>query len=427
MFNRTKSEFSSKNSKIRTLKNIKKYPKFKIESEKPHCFLYRIRKINPEIKLNYQLELYQKKQRYSTSKDEELINENKYNRKFFIRKKEDEDYIYQPALSHRDRINRIYLQGKKSISTGHFRSIASNFKNGNNNYNFIDFSSIFDGKDLEDNNLSSFFITNNKKISTKYITKINSAETSRIFSLRNSPENRKDKQSLTKREKILYFKLKGLELRNKIYETFYRANNASLELNQEISNCRNYDKMFPLNDDEKYFKKNYRKINDDKFKLKENMMKCIEMKKSINPLPRNFQYLDKYGKRILMQARELDLYKQKFLHKNQDKKNFVLNSKFFINKLLGELNELGSDILATKKKFKGEDAIEPKNENNFFHGLIRENLLKNLSDEDYIQETMRMKNVENSLENKGEKRIYALKQRSKAIRHKVRSGDYNYI
>ena len=185
--------------------------------------------------------------------------------------------------------------------------------------------------------------------------------------------------------------------------------------------------MFPLNDDEKYFKKNYRKINDDKVKLKENMMKCIEMKKSINPLPRNFQYLDKYGKRILMQARELDLYKQKFLHKNQDKKNFVLNSKFFINKLLGELNELGSDILATKKKFKGEDAIEPKNENNFFHGLIRENLLKNLSDEDYIQETMRMKNVENSLENKGEKRIYALKQRSKAIRHKVRSGDYNYL
>ena len=58
MFNRTKSEFSSKNSKIRTLKNIKKYPKFKIESGKPHCLLYRIRKINPEIKLNYQLELY---------------------------------------------------------------------------------------------------------------------------------------------------------------------------------------------------------------------------------------------------------------------------------------------------------------------------------------------------------------------------------
>jgi hypothetical protein len=128
-----------------------------------------------------------------------------------------------------------------------------------------------------------------------------------------------------------------------------------------------------------------------------------------------------------MQAREIDVYKQKFLHKNIEKKNFVLNSKFYVNKLLGELNELGSDILATKKKFKGEDAIEPKNENNFFHGLIKENLLKNLNDEDYIKETKLIKNVANFLENKGEKRLYALKQRSKAMRHKVRSGDYNYL
>ena len=151
------------------------------------------------------------------------------------------------------------------------------------------------------------------------------------------------------------------------------------------------------------------------------------MKKSINPLPRNFQYLDKYGKRILMQAREMDVYKQKFLHKNIEKKNFVLNSKFYVNKLLGELNELGSDILATKKKFKGEDAIEPKNEKNFFHGLIKENLLKNLSDKHYIEETMRRKNVANQFENKGEKRVFAMKRRSLAMRHKVRSGDYNYI
>ena len=49
-----------------------------------------------------------------------------------------------------------------------------------------------------------------------------------------------------------------------------------------------------------------------------------EVKKSINPLPRNFQYLDKYGKRILMQAREMDVYKQKFLHKNIEKKKFCI-------------------------------------------------------------------------------------------------------
>lgn len=356
--------------------------------------------------MDYQLELYQKKQRYSVSKDDELIDENKYTQKFFLRKKEDEDYLYQPSFSQRDRLSRYYLQSKRSIGTGQFRSISGN------NFNFFDFSSIFEDKDFfEDKTNSSFY---NKK-----------AKTSRDFNvMKNSPENKKN---LTKREKMLYFKLKGMELRNKIYETFDRVNNASLELNQDINNSKNYDKIFGLSDDQKYIKKNYKKINDDKIKLVQNISKSAEVKKSINPLPRNFQYLDKYGKRILMQAREMDVYKQKFLHKNIEKKNFVLNSKFYVNKLLGELNELGSDILATKKKFKGEDAIEPKNEKNFFHGLIKENLLKNLSDKHYIEETMRRKNVANQFENKGEKRVFAMKRRSLAMRHKVRSGDYNYI
>ena len=60
---------------------FKKLAKFQIEEGKPHCFLYRIRKINPEINLNYKLELYQKKQRYSSTRNEELEkklqNENK--------------------------------------------------------------------------------------------------------------------------------------------------------------------------------------------------------------------------------------------------------------------------------------------------------------------------------------------------------------
>ena len=359
--------------------------------------------------MNYQLELYQKKQRYSVSKDDELVDENKYNQKFFLRKKEDEAYLYQPSFSQRDRLSRYYLQSKKSIGTGQFRSISGN------NFNF-DFSSIFQDKDFfDDKTNSSFFITNNRK-----------AKTSREFNtIKNSPEN--IKKSLTRREKLLYFKLKGIELRNKIYETFDRVNNASLELNQDINNSKFYDKMFGLSDDLKYLKKNYKKINDDKIKLVQDICKSAEVKKSINPLPRNFQYLDKYGKRILMQAREMDVYKQKFLHKNIEKQSFILNSKFYLNKLLGELNELGSDILATKKKFKGEDAIEPKNEKHFFHGLIKENLLKNLSDGHYIEEIRRRKNVDNSIENKGEKRVYAMKQRSLAMRHKVRSGDYNYL
>ena len=62
--------------------------------------------------MDYQLELYQKKQRYSVSKDE-LIDENKYTQKFFLRKKEDEDYLYQPSFSQRDRLSRYYLQSKR--------------------------------------------------------------------------------------------------------------------------------------------------------------------------------------------------------------------------------------------------------------------------------------------------------------------------
>ena len=120
-----------------------------------------------------------------------------------------------------------------------------------------------------------------------------------------------------------------------------------------------------------------------------------------------------------MQAREYDKYKQEFLHKNPSKKFFQLNSKFYLNKLLGELNELGSDILATKKKFKGEDAIEPKNEKNFFHDLVKENLLVNLSDANYIKEIMQRRNSADTLDDKIEKRLFALKQKSFAMKHKL--------
>ena len=406
---------------------FKKLVKFQIEEGKPHCFLYRIRKINPEINLNYKLELYQKKQRYSSTKNEEMVDENKYGRKYFIRSNREDEYTYHPCLSQREH-NNLYLQNKKSIGHGEFRSISSIMKNINNknNYNYYDFSVLFEERDkdlFDENNSSTFFITNNKKGSTKVTTKTNSAETSRPFSTKNIPNENIIKNS---REKILQLKMKGIELKNRIHDTFDKVNNASLELNQDIVNSKKYDKIFCLNrDDDKYFKKNYKKINENKNKLKKYLFKCIDTKKEqTNILPRPLRYLDKEGKKILMEARELDKYKQRFLNKNQSKKANALNSKFYLNKLLGELNELGSDILATKKKFKGEDAIEPKNEKIFFHGLIKENLLRNLSDENYIEEVMRRKNVADSLDNKVEKRLFALKQKSLAMRHKVRKGNY---
>ncbi len=48
-----RNEYIPPNQKnTKKLKKIKKITKFKIESGKPHCLLYRIRKINPEINLN---------------------------------------------------------------------------------------------------------------------------------------------------------------------------------------------------------------------------------------------------------------------------------------------------------------------------------------------------------------------------------------
>ena len=408
-------------------KKIKKITKFQIDQGLPHCFLYRIRKINPEINLNYQLELYQKKQRYSNTKDEEMFDENKHGRKFFIRKKPYQNYVYEPSMSQQERKSN-FNTNKKSLSFGKFRSITSKFNDNtkNNNFNYVDFSGLFEEKDfLEENNISTFFITNNKKISTKYSTNTNSMETSRPFSTKYSPEiNQRDNSSY--KEKFMYFKLKGMEVRNKVHETFDRINNASLELNNDISNSKQYDKIFGLNKDEnKFLKKNYKKINDDKEKLIKNLTKCTENKNvDHNALPRNFQYLDNFGKKILIQARQLDKYNQNFLNKNTSKKNFVLNSKFYVNKLISELNELGADILATKKKFKGEDAIEPKNEKQFFHGLIKENLLRNLSDRNYIEEIVLRKNVAESLDDKVERRLFAMKQKSMAMRHKVRNGNY---
>ena len=382
--------------------------------------------------MNYQIELYQKKQRYSAAKEVELIDESKFGRRHFIRANLEDEYTYHPCLSQRELKNNFYMQSKKSIAHGIFRSITSNLKakKYNKNYNYYDFSAIFEDKDKEllfdENNSSNFFITNNKKVSTKYSTKTNSAETSRPFSPNYTPIGIKKRNNNNfTREKLLYLKLRGIQIKNKIHDTFDKANNASLELNQDIYNSKNYDKIFGLNDDEKYFKKNYKKINNDKNKLNKYLFKCVDVKKDkLNLLPRNFQYLDKEGKKILMEARELDKYKQKFLHLSTNKKNFVLNSKFYVNKLISELNELGSDILATKKKFKGEDAIEPKNEKQFFHGLIKENLLRNLSDENYIKEVIRRRSVAESLDNKVEKRLFALKQKSLAMRHKVRQGNY---
>ena len=105
--------------------------------------------------MNYKLELYQKKQRYSVSKEDELIDEYKHNISFFMRKKRNEFYAYKPCLSQRYRRTNFYVLNKKSIGRGLFKSSSFNniFPNKNNNNNLL----------FNDNNTERIFITSNKK------------------------------------------------------------------------------------------------------------------------------------------------------------------------------------------------------------------------------------------------------------------------
>ena len=350
-----------------------------------------------------------------------MIDVNKHNKFFFIRKNREELYAYKPALTQREKNNNFYIQNKKSIGKGLFRSISStNFKE-NKNYHNLNLTANFKEKNknnliLDNNITTSFLITDNKKINTKVSTKNNNIKTSKILSERNITNCINNK--LTSK-KLNHLQIKGIKLQNKIFDTLDKVNNASIEFTEEINNSKNYDKILGLNQDERIFK-NYKKINQKKYKIKKLFINLInENKNRKNVLPWNFQYLDKEGKKILKEAKDFDKYKQNFLNKNPSKKFFRLNNKFYVKKLITQLNELGSDILSTKKKFKGEDAIEPKNEKKFCIGLVKENLLINLADEDYIEEFMRRKRVADSFDNKQEKRLFALKHKSLAMRHKT--------
>ena len=156
----SKSESFAKLKKKKDNK-IKKITKFRIESGKPHCFLYRIRKINPEINLDYKLELYTKKQRYSSTKDDELIDDKKYRYNHFLRKKFKEKCAYRPTLSQQER-NNFFLQNKKSISSGMFRSITNNIKRipknilNYNNSNYNDYTNLYEDNENM-NNINTLF------------------------------------------------------------------------------------------------------------------------------------------------------------------------------------------------------------------------------------------------------------------------------
>ena len=359
----------------------------------------------------------------------EIINEKKYTGKSFLKKDNiyKDPFTYKPTLVSRNKI-KFYSSNKKSISHGKFRSMPKD-----KNTSFIKDINI--SKYINNNNISQNAIKDHKKIKQK-----SSTIQSTILSTTIRPISSKS-FSISKiknnRKKYINLKNKSKNLRHRIDETIERVNNMSEELNKDILDSKNYDKLCKLEE------KNKIKINKDKATRKQkyidnakgkimnkynsNLHKYLDLEKKVeNKIINSYKYYDKNGKKIMKEIMAQDKKMENFLNKNQDTKNFILNSNYHIKKLNKEFSKLGADILSTKKKYKGLNAIEPESDIMFLHKLIKEKMLNNLNDDDYIKEVVKRKNIE-SMSNKIKKRLLLLQQKSQSIKNKIKESEYSYL
>ena len=415
----------------------KKTQPTKLYSIKHNSLLNDLKKITPQINLKYKIELYEQKGRYSLVKKDEIIDEAKYSGKNFLKQNYKDSYCYKTCLDQRGK-KKFYISNQKSICYGKFRPLSSKLRN-NSTYLFEENISLNINKYTDKNNNFSKIIKKDNNNKTKLRPK-SSTKPSTIISSTSRPFSAKiidGKKNINKDKQYLYFKNKCIKLKSQIDKTFDKASNASMELNKDIYESNNYDKLNKLNEKNKKKKKNkiskYRNININKNKKKkedekDDLYKYLDIEKNVeNKFIKSYKYFDKIGKRILKQAMEIDKKKQHFLNKNENSKYKILNSRILIKKLQNELGVLGANILATKKKFKGESAIEPNNEVEFLHKLIKENMLNNLSSDDYLKEVMKRKNISESMSNKIKKRLLSLQQKSLSIKNKVRENDFSYL
>ena len=415
----------------------KKTQPTKLYSIKHNSLLNDLKKITPQINLKYKIELYEQKGRYSLVKKDEIIDEAKYSGKNFLKQNYKDSYCYKTCLDQRGK-KKFYISNQKSICYGKFRPLSSKLRN-NSTYLFEENISLNINKYTDKNNNFSKIIKKDNNNKTKLRPK-SSTKPSTIISSTSRPFSAKiidGKKNINKDKQYLYFKNKCIKLKSQIDKTFDKASNASMELNKDIYESNNYDKLNKLNEKNKKKKNNkiskYRNININKNKKKkedekDDLYKYLDIEKNVeNKFIKSYKYFDKIGKRILKQAMEIDKKKQHFLNKNENSKYIILNSRIFIKKLQNELGVLGANILATKKKFKGESAIEPNNEVEFLHKLIKENMLNNLSSDDYLKEVMKRKNISESMSNKIKKRLLSLQQKSLSIKNKVRENDFSYL
>lgn len=101
-------------------KNLKpRKQKMKLFKNNNNSFLDVI-KISPKLNLEYKIELYDQKGRYSLVNKDEIIDEKKYNGQHFIKHQYKDSYSYKTCLNLKGK-TKFYISNQKSISHGKFR------------------------------------------------------------------------------------------------------------------------------------------------------------------------------------------------------------------------------------------------------------------------------------------------------------------
>ena len=108
---------------------------------------------------------------------------------------------------------------------------------------------------------------------------------------------------------------------------------------------------------------------------------------------------------------------QYLLKKEINSPELIKNNKLLIKRLLREFSILGKNILTVRKKYKGEDAIMPKNEVIFMNKLLKENTIDNIGDDNLFYETKRNKIVE-MMSDKNKEKILKQHHRSQSVRYR---------
>ena len=233
----------------------KKTQPTKLYSIKHNSLLNDLKKITPQINLKYKIELYEQKGRYSLVKKDEIIDEAKYSGKNFLKQNYKDSYCYKTCLDQRGK-KKFYISNQKSICYGKFRPLSSKLRN-NSAYLFEENISFNINKYTDKNNNFSKIIKKDNNNKTKLRPK-SSTKPSTIISSTSRPFSAKiidGKKNINKDKQYLYFKNKCIKLKSQIDKTFDKASNASMELNKDIYESNNYDKLNKLNEKNKKKKK----------------------------------------------------------------------------------------------------------------------------------------------------------------------------